>query len=86
MTDPLYSIGTWDSEESAYTPQIGVTVPSLNITRSQLRVAIRDLQDMGYSCHRRRDSEGYHDDNDTEVLIERTDGKPEAEILAGWER
>jgi hypothetical protein len=41
---------------------------------------------MGYSVHRRRGTDGTHDNNDWCVLIERTDGKPEAEILKGWER
>jgi hypothetical protein len=31
MTEPLYSIGTWDTEEQAYTPQVGLTVPSQNV-------------------------------------------------------
>jgi hypothetical protein len=36
MTEPLYSVGTWDTELQAFTPQLGVH-PWLNITRSQLR-------------------------------------------------
>ena len=86
MTTPLYSIGTWDPDEQAYTPQIGLTVPSFNITLHQLRRAMRELREMDYSCHRFRDEDGDHEDNDWTVLIERTDGRPEEEIRKGWER
>ena len=82
----LYSVGTWDYDEQAYTPQRGLTVPSFNITRAQLRVALRELKWMGYSVHRRRDRRGDYDDNDWSVLVERTDGKPESEIRKQWER
>lgn len=82
----LYSVGTWDYDEQAYTPQRGLTVPSFNITRAQLRVALRELKWMGYSAHRRRDHRGDYDDNDWSVLVERTDGKPESEIRKQWER
>ncbi len=44
MIEPRYSVGTWDSEAQAYTPQVGVTVPSINITLAQLRQAVRDLR------------------------------------------
>ena len=83
---PLYSIGTWDGDLNAYTPQIGLTVPSFNITRSQLRQAIRDLRGMGYSVHRIRDADGEHWDNDTSVIIERTDGELPEFILKYWVR
>jgi len=82
----LYSVGTWDAYWQRYTPQRGLTVPSFNITRSQLRVAIRDLRRLGYSAHRRRDSDGEHSDNDVSVLIERTDGAHWKEIMKGWKR
>lgn len=80
MTTPLYSIGTWDTELQAFTPQNGLTVASLNIDRGTLRKAMRELQAKGYSCHRSGD------DCDPSVNVERTDGKPEAEILKDWER
>lgn len=35
----LYSVGTWDMDRQAYTPQYGLTVPSFNITLAQLRQA-----------------------------------------------
>ncbi len=82
----LYSVGTWDTDLQAYTPQVGLDGPSINVTRRELRRQIRELRSVGYSAHRRRDSDGTHDDNDFYVLIERTDGKPEAEILDGWKR
>ena len=90
MAEPLYSIGTWDVDRETYSPQKGLTVPPFNITRSQLRQAIRELKAMGYRCHRKRDptaspGETYWD-NDVYVLIERTDGKHWKEIRREWRR
>lgn len=86
----VYSVGTWDTDLQAYTPQVGLSVPSINITWRQLLRAVRELKRMGYRAHRRRQvlpSGKYdHDDNDWSVLIERTDGFTEAEILKSWER
>lgn len=76
---PRYSIGTWDTDLQAFTPQIGLSVPSFNITIHELRQAMRELVAMGYSCHRYKDG-----DSDPCVFIERTDGKSEAEIMKGW--
>jgi hypothetical protein len=73
---PLYSIGTWDTEQQAYTPQAGLTVPCVNVPWRTLLEVLRQLKSMGYSCHRFRDADGSHDENDTYVLVERTDGKP----------
>lgn len=81
-----YSIGTWDTDKQAYTPQRGLTVPSFNCTLAQLRQAIRDLHRLGYSAHRFRDPDGSHNDNDWAVLIERTDGRHWKEIRKGWRR
>lgn len=72
----LYSVGTWDTYLQAYTPQAGLTVPSQNVPWRGLLNVVRELKRMNYSCHRRRDADGSHDDNDWCVLIERTDGKP----------
>lgn len=83
---PLYSIRTWDTEQQAYTPQAGLTVPCFNVPRATLTEALRQLRSMGYTAHRLRDFDGGHDDNDTYVLVERTDGLPEAEILENWKR
>lgn len=82
----LYSVGTWDYDKQAYTPQRGLTVPSFNITLAQLRQAVRDLRKLGYSAHRFRDSDGDYDDNDWTVLIERTDGRCWKEIRKDWKR
>lgn len=82
---PLYSIGTWDMDLQAYSPQAGLA-NCINIPRDVLRTRMRALRCMGYTVHRRRDPDGTHDDNDFYVLIERTDGKPETEIRKGWER
>lgn len=84
MSTPLYSIGTWDTDLSAFTPQTGV--PAFNLTLPQLRQSMRTLRAIGYTCHRLRDANGDHDNNDSSVLIERTDGQAEAEILEGWKR
>lgn len=84
MSEPRYSVGTWDTELEAFTPQAGV--PAFNLTIHQLRQSLRDLRQCGYSAHRFRDPDGEHDDNDTSVLVERTDGMNEAEILENWKR
>lgn len=81
---PLYSVGTWDTDEQAYTPQVGV--PAFNLTLAELRRSMRLLRQGGYQVHRKRAADGTHDNNDPQVLIERTDGKSEAEILKQWER
>jgi hypothetical protein len=70
----LYSVGTWNTDEQAYTPQAGLTVPSQNVDIHGLRRVLKELRGMGYSAHRYRDSNGEHDRNDWCVLVERTDG------------
>lgn len=90
MTEPLYSIGTWDSELQAYSPH--KDLPAFNLTRKQLVEVMRALRKDGYRCHRYRwrneagelTSESW--DNDTSVLIERTDGKDPELIQEDWER
>lgn len=86
MSDAKYSIGTWDRERQAYTPQRGLSVPAFGLTIRQLKQAIRDLRRLGYSAHRRRDSDGTYDDNDGDVIIERTDEKHWKEVMRGWRR
>ena len=71
----LYSIGTWDTDLQAYTPQAGLSVPSANVQWHGLLAALRELRTMGYSCHYVRAADGSHDCNDWSVLVERTDGK-----------
>lgn len=73
---PLYSVGTWDADLQTYTPQIGLSVPSVNVPLWTLLQIIRELRKMGYECHRLRSSDGNHFINDSSVLIERTDGNP----------
>lgn len=87
MTTALYSVGTWDMEKQAYTPQDGLSVPSFNITLSQLRTALKELRKVGYSAHRRgkRDEDGDRP-NDTWVLVERTDGECWKKIRRRWNR
>lgn len=84
MQEPRYSVGTWDTELQAYTPQVGV--PGINLTRAQLKASIRLLRYYGYTAHRYGNCSSDDRDNDTSVLIERTDGMTEAEILQHWLR
>jgi hypothetical protein len=72
----LYSIATWDINEQGYTPQAGLTVPSQNVPWRTMLEVLRQLRNMGYTAHRRRDPNGEHEDNDWCVLVERTDGEP----------
>ena len=81
----LYSIGTWSIDDQAYTPQSGLK-NCINITMAELRKRIKALRCMGYTAHRRGNIRDGHDDSDVYVLIERTDGKPESEILEDWKR
>ncbi len=73
MSEPLYTIRTWDTTEQAYTPQAGLSVASENVPFRTLFTIYRELRAMGYSCYR---EPANHDFNDWCVLIERTDGKP----------
>jgi len=89
MTDPRYSIGTWDTEAQGFTPHPGLK--AFNLTRTELVEVMRELRGYGYTCHRirKRDQHGVHTDetdSDVSVLIERTDGISEADILKQWER
>ncbi len=84
MSEPLYSVGTWDCLAQAYTPQAGITTGAFNITLPKLRQAVRDLIGLGYGAYRRRSPDGSYDDNDWMVLIERTDGMTHAEIMERW--
>jgi hypothetical protein len=89
MTEPRYSIGTWDTEAPGFTPHPGLK--AFNLTRTELVEVMRELRGYGYTCHRIRDRDqhGVHTgdtDSDVSVLIERTDGMPEADILRQWER
>lgn len=86
MAEALYSVGTWDMDEQAYTPQAGLTVPCINVPWLTLLEVMRQLKSMSYSAHYRRDAKGKHDDNDWSVLVERTDGTAPVDILKGWER
>ena len=79
-----YSVGTWDPEAQGYSPQLGV--PGFNLTLWQLKDALQALKRMGYSCHRFVDRDGEDLGNDSAVLVERTDGRSESEILKSWER
>ena len=72
---PLYSIGTWDTDEQAYTPQVGLSVPSQNVPLSVVKRVLTELREMGYSAHRFRDANGEHNNNDWSILVERTDGR-----------
>lgn len=83
---PLYSVGTYDYDRTAYTPQTGAG-RSINVSLRQLRRVLKRLRQMGYSAHRVGNT---HNDNtrhsDPDVLVERTDGMTKAEILERWDR
>lgn len=86
MNEPLYSVGTWDTDKQSYAPQPGLSVPTFNMTLRQLRTAIKELRQRGYSAHRLRTHDGSHEQNDWAVLVERTDGRHWKEIRKGWRR
>lgn len=75
-----YSVRTWDPELETYTPQVGLSVPSNGLTLHQLRRALKELRGLGYTAHRRRQTNGEHDDNDFCVLVERCD-----QAISRWE-
>lgn len=83
MSTALYSVGTWDTDEQAFTPQVGV--PAFNLTLWRLRAALKSLKQCGYSCYRWRADDGEYE-SDPSVLVERTDGIPEHKIREGWKR
>lgn len=83
---PVYSIGTYDMELEAYTPQEGLSVPCINVPLATMRQVLRELRGIGYDAHRIRGADGNYDCNDSSVLVERTDGMSEAEVLASWDR
>ncbi len=84
MSEPQYSVGTWDMDAEGFTPQVGV--PASNLTIHELRRSLKALRECGYTVHRLRAADGSHDDNDAMVLVERTNGKSIAEIMEGWKR
>lgn len=81
---PLYSVGTYDFEIAAYTPQFS-DERAFNLTLHDLRRELHALREVGYSAHRFRQEDGLRN-SDSDVLVERTDGLPAAEILEGWKR
>ena len=82
----LYSVGTWDPDKQAYTPQRGLSTGAYNLPLAELRHSLRELRRCGYSAHRVRASDGSHEDNDPMVLVERTDGASVLSIRRGWRR
>lgn len=81
-----YSVGTYDYERTAYTPQRGAG-RSINISLRQLRRVLKRLRRMGYGAWRvgnTRDESTR--DSDPDVLVERTDGMTKDEILKRWDR
>jgi hypothetical protein len=85
-SDALYSIGVWDMDEQAFTAPDFLPMATMNISRGKLRAAMHLLRDRGFSVHRFRDADGSHDDNDPQVMIERTGGRCPARILESWKR
>lgn len=83
---PLYSIGTWDTNEQSYMPQADMRNPCINVDIHGLRRALTELRrEHGYAANRIRFDNGERD-SDWSVLVERTDGMPVEEILKQWER
>jgi len=80
-----YSIGTHDWELGAYTPQTGLAVPWHNVSLWGLKAALKDLRRLGYTADRTRTLDGSYV-SDTDVLVERTNGRSEAKILEDWKR
>lgn len=70
---PTYSITTYDVELGEFTPQDGLTVPSIGVPWRGIRPVLRQLQSMGYSCDRVRVSEFGGHVGDPSVLVERLD-------------
>lgn len=54
MKKPRYDVCTWDGELEKFTPQKGVRCRNLSI--HGVRLALKALRGMGYSCHRRREA------------------------------
>ncbi len=82
-----YSVGTWDPELNCFTPQKGMRC--INLTGRQLRRALRELRNGGYSAHRTRQRSalgGWDHDSDPYVLVERTDGMTRSDIIERWKR
>lgn len=84
MPKPKYSVGTWDADKQAYTPQAGIR-RSINISLRELRRVLKQLRRMGFSAHRCGNKEDGHD-SDWTVLVERTDGEKRDAILKRWAR
>lgn len=87
MKKRRYSVGTWDPNLGAFTPQKGLRCINLSIW--QLRRVLRALRNGGYSAHRVRTVSalgGYDHHSDSYVLVERTDGMSRAEIIESWKR
>lgn len=77
MSQPLYTILTYDTDLGDYTPQEGLSVPSENVTILGVRRVLRELRNHGCDCHRVRVPDGTSGENwrhfsDSAVLVERT--------------
>lgn len=63
LTEPLYSISTWDTDLQRFTPQAGLSCESINVPWRTLLRVMRELRQMGYQF------------GDPSVRVERTDGR-----------
>jgi hypothetical protein len=89
VSDATYCIGTWDTEQQAFTQH--PELPWYALTRRELVAVMRELQQCGYTCHRvrYRDPDGTltdESDSDVSVLIERTDGRTQQQVREDWRR
>lgn len=83
---PLYSVGTWDTERQGFTRDDRLTCPSINVTQWQLLECIRQLRHWGYAAWRYRNPDGSHESGDPYTIIERTDGMHYRSIAKRWRR
>ena len=89
MGEPLYSVGTWNTNVQGFTRQRGLSVPSINVPLRTLRAALKELRECGYQADRQRymgDDGEWEWASDPMVLVERTDGLNYRKILKQWRR
>jgi hypothetical protein len=77
----LYSVGTFDPELNAFTPQCGIE-KSINLTRGELREVLKLLRNK--YCYAANYSSNNPTNSDPYVFVERTDGESENSILERW--
>lgn len=82
---PLYSVGTWDTDRQGFTRDKRISVRSINVDKATLRQVLKELRHWGYDANRVRFDDGSRD-SDPYVIVERTDGESYRSILERWKR